>query len=123
VLAPFRAPATPYSPGHRGIDLAAEPGATILAPAEGVVSFAGPVAGRDIVAIDHGGGVVSAMEPVGALVTVGTIVRAGDVIGTVSSGGHCDARCVHFGVRVHGEYVSPYLFFGGLPRAVLLPVK
>jgi murein DD-endopeptidase MepM/ murein hydrolase activator NlpD len=123
VLAPFRAPPTPYSPGHRGIDLAAEPGATILAPADGVVSFAGPVAGRGVVSIDHGGGVVSAIEPVDALVAVGTSVRAGDTIGTVSSGGHCDTGCVHFGVRVHGEYVSPFLFLGGMPRAVLLPAN
>jgi hypothetical protein len=28
---------------------------------------------------------------------------------------------VHFGVRIDGEYVSPFLFLGGIPRAVLLP--
>jgi murein DD-endopeptidase MepM/ murein hydrolase activator NlpD len=121
VVAPFRAPATPYAAGHRGIDLEAVPGATVVAPDGGVVSFAGLVAERDVVAIDHGDGVVSAIEPVDATVTAGTTVIAGDVIGIVSSGGHCDARCVHFGVRVHGEYVSPFLFLGGLPRAVLLP--
>ncbi len=44
------------------------------------------------------------------------------MIGTVSSGGHCAAGCVHFGVRIDGEYVSPFLFLGGLPRAVLLPM-
>ncbi|MDQ0892618.1 M23 family metallopeptidase [Agromyces ramosus] len=121
VIEPFRAPATPYAAGHRGVDLAAEPGAAVVAPDGGVVSFAGSVAGRGVVAIDHGDGVVSAIEPVSAAVAAGTVVIAGDVIGTVSAGGHCDARCVHFGVRVHGEYVSPFLFLGGLPRAVLLP--
>lgn len=123
VVAPFRAPPTPYAAGHRGIDIDAEPGAAVVAPAAGAVSFAGPVAGRGVLAIDHGDGVVSAIEPVGAVVTAGTTVAAGDVIGTVASGGHCDARCVHFGVRVHGEYVSPFLFLGGLPRAVLLPMS
>jgi murein DD-endopeptidase MepM/ murein hydrolase activator NlpD len=123
VVAPFRAPPTPYAAGHRGIDIAAERGADVVAPAAGVVSFAGPVAGRGVVAIDHGDGVVSAIEPVEAVVSAGTRVAAGDVIGTVSSGGHCDGRCVHFGVRVHGEYVSPFLFLGGLPRAVLLPMS
>lgn len=121
VLEPFRAPATPYAAGHRGVDLAAEPDATVVAPDGGVVSFAGSVARRGVVAIDHGDGVVSAIEPVDAAVTAGTVVIAGDVIGAVSLGGHCDARCVHFGVRVHSEYVSPFLFLGGLPRAVLLP--
>ncbi len=122
VVAPFRAPPTPYAAGHRGIDLAVAPGAAITAAAAGTVSFAGAVAGRGVVAIDHGGGVVSAIEPVAATVAEGVAVSAGDVIGTVSSGGHCSADCVHFGVRIDGEYVSPFLFLGGLPRAVLLPM-
>ena len=122
VVAPFRAPPTPYSAGHRGIDLAVEPGATITAAAAGTVSFAGAVAGRGVVAIDHGGGVVTAIEPVAATVGEGVAVSVGDVIGTVSSGGHCSSGCVHFGVRIDGEYVSPFLFLGGLPRAVLLPM-
>ncbi|RXZ70500.1 M23 family metallopeptidase [Agromyces albus] len=121
VVSPFRAPPTPYAAGHRGIDLEATAGAVVTAPAAGTVSYAGMVAGRGVVAIDHGDGVVSAIEPVEALVAAGTPVAAGDPIGTVASGGHCASECVHFGVRVHGEYVSPFLFLGGLPRAVLLP--
>jgi murein DD-endopeptidase MepM/ murein hydrolase activator NlpD len=122
VVAPYRAPPTPYAAGHRGIDLAVEPGAIITAAAGGTVSFAGAVAGRGVVSIDHGGGVVSAIEPVAAALPEGAAVSPGDVIGTASSGGHCSAGCVHFGVRVDGEYVSPFLFLGGLPRAVLLPM-
>ncbi|MFB6609361.1 M23 family metallopeptidase [Agromyces sp. NPDC056379] len=122
VVAPFRAPPTPYTAGHRGIDIAATPAATVVAAAPGVVSFSGLVAGRPVVSIDHGDGVVSAIEPVAGLVATGAPVAAGDAIGTVSTGGHCTAGCVHFGVRVDGEYVSPFLFLGGLPRAVLLPL-
>lgn len=122
VVSPFRAPPTPYKAGHRGIDLLVEPAATIVAAASGTVSFAGMVAGRGVVAIDHGNGVVSAVEPVAASVAQGDIVSGGDVIGIVTQGGHCTGDCVHFGVRVHGEYVSPFLFLGGLPRAVLLPL-
>ncbi|MRX45105.1 peptidoglycan DD-metalloendopeptidase family protein [Agromyces sp. Q22] len=122
VVGPFRAPPTPYSAGHRGIDLAALPGRTVVAPATGVVSFAGPVAGRGVLSIDHGGGVVSSIEPVAAGVATGAAVRAGDPVAVVTTGGHCDDRCVHLGVRVHGEYVSPLLWFGGVPRAVLLPM-
>ncbi|GAA4366019.1 hypothetical protein GCM10023152_00750 [Agromyces bauzanensis] len=122
VVAPFRAPPTPYAAGHRGIDVAASHGDVVVAPAPGVVRFAGPVAGRDVVSIDHGDGVLSAIEPVEGAVAAGTAVTPGQVIGTVASGGHCDAVCVHFGVRIDGEYVSPFLFLGGLPRAVLLPM-
>jgi len=122
VVSPFRAPPTPYAPGHRGIDLDVEHTAVIIAPAAGVVSFAGRVVDRGVVAIDHGDGVVSAIEPVEAVVTEGAVVDAGDPIGTAASGGHCAAECAHFGVRIDGEYVSPFLFLGGLPQAVLLPM-
>lgn len=122
VIAPFLAPPTPYSAGHRGIDIAATAGAEVRAPAAGIVTFAGPVAGRGVVAIDHGSGIVSAIEPVAAGVAAGASVEQGDVLGTVAAGGHCDGTCVHFGVRLHGEYVSPLLLLGGVPRAVLLPL-
>lgn len=122
VTEPFRAPPTPYAAGHRGIDLAAAPGTLVRAAADGVVAFAGPVAGRGVLSIAHGDGVVSAIEPVAASVAVGDHVTAGAVVAVTSDGGHCDGGCVHFGVRVHGEYVSPLLFLGGLPRAVLLPL-
>ncbi|WP_430645414.1 murein hydrolase activator EnvC family protein [Agromyces sp. GXS1127] len=122
VMAPFRAPPTPYAAGHRGLDLTATAGDVVVSPADGVVSFAGPVAGRGVLSIDHGDGVVSSIEPVAADVATGDSVRAGERVATVGAGGHCDAACVHFGVRVHGEYVSPLLMFGGVPRAVLLPM-
>lgn len=122
VVSPFRAPPTPYASGHRGIDVVVEQGAVVVAPAAGVVSFAGRVVDRGVVAIDHGNGVVSAIEPVDPLVAAGTTVAAGDPIGTAASGGHCAAECAHFGVRIDGEYVSPFLFLGGLQRAVLLPM-
>jgi murein DD-endopeptidase MepM/ murein hydrolase activator NlpD len=121
VVAPFRAPATPYAAGHRGVDLSAGAGQSVLAPAAGVVSFAGMVAGRPVVSLDHGDGIVSSMEPVSTELSAGEAVAEGAPVGTVGEGGHCDG-CIHLGVRVDGEYVSPMLFLGGVPRAVLLPL-
>ena len=121
VVRPFLAPATRYSAGHRGIDIAAsEP--LVRAPADGTVHFAGTVVDRPVISIAHDGGLLSSFEPVAPVVARGDAVRRGDVIGTVQ-GGHCAQPCVHFGVRLDGEYVSPLLLLGGVPRAILLPTR
>lgn len=117
----FLAPASPYASGHRGIDLAAEAQQPVLAPHDGVVSFAGTVVDRPVLSITQSGDVIVTVEPVDAIVAVGDRVRAGQVIGTVSSGGHCPPGCLHLGVRLHGSYVSPLLYLEKLRRAVLLP--
>lgn len=118
----FLAPATSYAHGHRGIDLAARAGDPVFAPADGVVSFAGVVVDRPLLSVAHAGDLVSSVEPVDALVTPGQHVTAGQRIGLVGAGGHCAGACIHFGVRLHGRYVSPLLYLGGVPRAVLLPL-
>jgi len=117
----YLAPATPYAAGHRGIDIRAAVGAEVRAPADGVVHFAGVVVDRPVLSIDHGGGVLSSYEPVEASLTEGDRVRRGEVIGTLLAGHGAGGSCLHFGVRIDGEYVSPLLFLGGQPRAVLLP--
>jgi murein DD-endopeptidase MepM/ murein hydrolase activator NlpD len=122
VSRPFEAPQTPYSAGHRGIDIAAAPGTPVYAAAAGVVSFAGVVAGRPLLSIAHPGELVSSIEPVQALVANGEHVSAGQQVGMVAVGGHCSSACLHFGVRLHGQYVSPMLLLGSIPRAVLLPL-
>lgn len=118
----FHAPATPYSAGHRGIDLSAPAGTRVYAPAAGVVSFAGYVVGRPVLSIVLPGGVIASFEPVEASVTPGAKVWTGEPIGTMASGGHCGTRCLHLGVRVAGEYVSPLVFLASVPPAVLLPL-
>ncbi|MGK9147355.1 M23 family metallopeptidase [Plantibacter flavus] len=122
VVAPFIAPPTPYAPGHRGIDIAARPGASVSAPADGVVTFAGKVVDRPLVVVQHGNGLVSSIEPVVGSVSVGDVVARGGPLGVVDSGGHCGSACAHFGVRRDGAYVNPLTLLGELPAAVLLPV-
>lgn len=121
IVAPFVAPAHEYGPGHRGIDLAAPVGAEVTAPASGVVAFAGSVAGRPVVTVDHGDGLVSTLEPVRASVAIGVAVRVGAVVGIVDAGGHTPEGAIHFGVREYGEYINPALLLDDVPRAVLLP--
>lgn len=122
VLEEFRAPATRYGPGHRGLDLEASPGVQIRAPADGVVAFAGTVVDRPVVSVEHAGGVRSTFEPAQSLVPVGDLVARGQPLAVVAAGGHCTDRCLHLGARLNGGYVNPRLLLSGIPRAVLLPV-
>lgn len=123
ILAGYSAPATRYAAGHRGVDLAAGVGAVVSAPADGVVAFAGPVADRPVLSIAHGSGLVSSFEPVLTGLGVGTAVRSGDPVGVVAAAStHCQASCLHFGVRRNGQYVSPVSLIDGIARAVLLPL-
>ena len=124
---PFLAPATPYGPGHRGIDITSSgtesSGAVIRAPADGVVHFAGVVVDRPVLSIRHPGGLLSSYEPVATTLVEGDPVSRGEVIGTLEDG-HCsEVLCLHFGVRLDGEYVNPLLLLGGLPRSMLLPTR
>lgn len=122
VLRSFEAPSTRYSAGHRGIDLAAETGRVVLAPTAARVYFAGPVAGRPVITLQPAEDLLVSMEPVLTTLSPGDVVPRSAIVGTVATGGHCDASCLHLGVRVNGEYVSPLIYFGGVPRAVLLPI-
>ena len=121
ILRPFIAPATPYSAGHRGIDVAAS-SARVFAPSAGVVHFTGVVVDRPVLSIRHSGGLLSSYEPVIALVAQGQSVARGDLIGEVIPG-HCSVPCIHFGVRRDGAYVSPLNYLGGIPRSILLPTR
>ena len=62
VVRAFKAPAVPYGPGHRGVDLASVAGATVLAAGAGTVVFAAAVAGRGVVSVDHPGGYARRMS-------------------------------------------------------------
>ncbi|BDH07521.1 hypothetical protein HEK131_47480 [Streptomyces seoulensis] len=109
VLRGWEPPATVYAAGHRGVDLAAPPGAPVRAVAAGRVSFAGRVAGRGVVAVRLAGtSLRTTYEPVRAGVTEGAEVRAGEVVGTVEgTGSHCPGTCVHWGLLDGGTYLNP----------------
>ncbi len=122
VISPFRAPATPWSSGHRGIDLAVGENRILVAPADGRVSFVGSVGGKSVVSIDHGG-YVSSLEPAADAPLVGTAVRAGERVAVAVGGSdHCGDSCVHWGVRTtSGEYVDPSSLIGS--GVVLKPLE
>ncbi|WP_258567202.1 murein hydrolase activator EnvC [Microbacterium sp. Se5.02b] len=121
VTQPYRAPASEYGAGHRGIDLGTSIGAEVRAPADGVVAFRGTVVDRPLLTIAHADGLVSTYEPLGSSLEPGDSVAAGQDIGTVDVGGHTSPGSLHVGVRRDDAYINPMLLFGGVPRAVLLP--
>ena len=77
VVAEFAAPAGPFAPGHRGVDLGGQVGDPVRSAGAGVVAFAGVVAGRGVVSVDHPGGLRTSYEPVMATVARGDQVARG----------------------------------------------
>jgi murein DD-endopeptidase MepM/ murein hydrolase activator NlpD len=114
VIRPFDPPDTPFGSGHRGIDIAAPLGTPVGAAADGVVAFAGPVAGGLFVSVDHPDGVRTTYSWLGSLlVRRGDRVGRGHVLGT-SGRGHVglEPPHLHFGARVGDVYIDPMLLLG-----------
>jgi murein DD-endopeptidase MepM/ murein hydrolase activator NlpD len=104
----FDPPHEPWRAGHRGVDLRGHEGAEIRAARAGRVTYAGMLAGRGVVVIDHGA-LRTTYEPVDAEVTAGSWVATGDPIGTLTSvGSHCPpAPCLHWGALEGQRYLDP----------------
>jgi murein DD-endopeptidase MepM/ murein hydrolase activator NlpD len=122
VVRDFAPPEVRYGAGHRGVDLAGAPGAPVLAAGSGRVSFAGLLAGRGVVVVQHGE-LRTTYEPVTAQVALDQHVAAGDVLGTLDAGhaGCPAAACLHWGLRRGETYLDPLSLVGGGPVR-LLPV-
>ncbi|RBY82184.1 M23 family peptidase [Geodermatophilus sp. TF02-6] len=123
VTRPFDPPPDRYGAGHRGVDLAGSPGSAVLAAGDGVVAFAGMVAGRPVVSVDHAGGLRTTYEPVDPTVGAGQVVTRGSPLGTLAAGhaGCPAAACLHWGLRRGQTYLDPL----GLlepPEVRLLPL-
>ena len=76
VVTGFDPPDAPWGAGHRGVDLLGRPGQPVHSALAGTVTFAGTLAGRGVVVVDHGS-TRTTYEPVDASVAVGAHVRVG----------------------------------------------
>ncbi len=96
---------------HAGIDIGAPCRAPIYAAAAGVVISAGPASGYgNLIAVDHGGGIVTRyghMYNDGLLVRVGDRVGAGQQIARIGSFGLSTGCHLHFEVMQDGAFVDP----------------
>ena len=122
VTRPFDRLPTPYAAGHRGVDLAGAAGEPVLAAGAGVVAFAGLVAGRPVVSVEHAGGLRTTYEPVQPGVAAGQAVARGSPLGVLVAGhAGCPAEaCLHWGLRRGEVYLDPLSLLRP-PRVRLLP--
>lgn len=113
VVREFVEPIATYAAGHRGVDFAAPAGAGVRAANDGVVTFAGSVAGALHVVVSHDGGIRTSYSFLESIdVHVGDHVRRGQIVGHAGGAGEGHgAGVLHFGVRVGARYVDPMLLF------------
>ncbi len=102
IVRPFAYHGSPFARGlHRGVDLAARPGAAVRAPCDGAVAYAGPQA----VTLVCGHRRVTLLPVGDVVVRAGAPVRAGAAVGRVRG-----TDGLHLGVRRPGDpfgYVDP----------------
>ena len=94
---------------HKGIDISAPSGTMVLAPADGVVNFAGRESeyGR-LICLDHGQGYATMFGHLQDLfVKTGEKVKKGQAIGTVGMSGNSTGPHLHYEVRIYGNPVNP----------------
>jgi murein DD-endopeptidase MepM/ murein hydrolase activator NlpD len=121
----FDAPERNWQRGHRGVDLAGADGQPVYAAAPGVVVFAGELAGRPLVSVEHPGGLRTSYEPVRAAVRPGQRVAAGTALGTLGAGhpGCPVAACLHWGAMWGPASRADYLDPLGLLAATPIRLK
>ena len=107
------APKAGASTDHKGIDIGASMGESVIAAAAGkvtTVAYSG-VRGYYIV-VDHGNGYATLYQHLSRQnVKVGDMVKAGQQIGAVGETGISTAPHLHFEVHVNGIPVDPMEFF------------
>jgi murein DD-endopeptidase MepM/ murein hydrolase activator NlpD len=110
-----RDPFTGADDFHPGLDISADHGEAIHAPADGVVSGAS-YAGNygNLVTIDHGFGIETRYAHLSRYaVAQGQQVRRGQTIGYVGSTGRSTSPHLHYEVLVNGQLTNPLRLLAG----------
>ena len=103
---------------HYGLDIAAPPGAPVVAPAAGIVALAEPdlfYTGGTVM-LDHGHGITSVFSHLSRLnVALGQEVARGEVIGAIGATGRVTGPHLDWRVNWFGERLDPALLVGPMP--------
>ena len=104
-----KSPTAGASSNHKGIDISASTGSSIVAAAGGTVSIATySYSAGNYVVVNHGNGLSTVyMHCSQLLVSAGDTVKAGQTIAKVGSTGYSTGSHLHFAVRKNGSYVNP----------------
>ncbi len=109
---------------HSGVDIGSSYGHPVVAPADGVITFADFLGGYGkALMMDHGHGISTRYGHLsGFAVTIGQHVQRGDIIGYVGASGRSTGPHLHYEVRINDTPVNPYKYLritvahsGGFP--------
>ena len=94
---------------HSGLDIATKSGTPIIAPANGIVSFAGKKGSfGNVLVIDHGNGYSTFYGHCSKLLkNVGDKVKRGDTVAKVGNTGRSTGSHLHYEVRVNSVAENP----------------
>ena len=97
---------------HTGVDISSNYGHPVIAPADGVVTFAAPESGYgNLLVLDHGYGISTRYGHLsGFTVAPGQAVHRGEVIAYVGLTGRSTGPHLHYEVRINGVAVNPYKY-------------
>lgn len=97
---------------HTGVDIGAALGQPVIAPADGVVTFADFMGGYGrAVMVDHGHGISTRYGHLSSYIVVpGQHLRRGDTIGYVGLSGRSTGPHLHYEVRINDTPVNPYKY-------------
>lgn len=97
---------------HRGEDIAAPSGTSVVTTARGVVAFAGWRGGLgNMVEVNHGAGYRTRYAHLSRIdVRAGTPVTRGSIVGAVGRTGTATGNHLHFEVLFRGRHVDPKPF-------------
>ncbi|HET7206730.1 MAG TPA: M23 family metallopeptidase [Terriglobales bacterium] len=97
---------------HSGVDISTPYGSRVIAPADGVVTFADFYSGYGrLIEIEHSQGFITRYGHLASFaVTPGQTIHRGQVIGYVGLSGRSTGPHLHYEVWIHNNPVNPYHF-------------